>query len=137
MPTITTEYRGDMLFETKLGNHVLTIDVPPVMGGKDRGPEPPQLFIASLGSCVGALVAEYCGHKGIDTRDMTVDVSFEKTEHPTRLTNIRVRVNLPHADCEEGHRKEVLTRVAQHCPVHETIATVQDIRFDFVGKQQG
>jgi uncharacterized OsmC-like protein len=42
-----------MSFETTLGNHRLLIDVPASMGGKDRGPTPPELFVASLGSCGG------------------------------------------------------------------------------------
>lgn len=133
MSKITTFYRGDMLFETQLGNHRLTIDVPPTMGGKDRGPMPPQLFIASLGSCVGALVAEYCERRGMDAGEMTVDVTFEKTEHPSRLTDIRVTVTLPNADCSAQRCRDALLRVAEHCPVHQTIETVQGVTFDIVG----
>lgn len=58
MAIITTAYQGDMLFETTIGRHKLTIDVPREMGGQDRGPMPPQPFTASLGSCVGVLVAD-------------------------------------------------------------------------------
>ena len=47
MAKITTYYKGDMLFESKLGNHSVIIDVPAGMGGQDRGPTPPELFIAS------------------------------------------------------------------------------------------
>ena len=50
MAKITTYYKGDMLFESKLGTHSIIIDVPAGMGGTDRGPTPPELFIASLGS---------------------------------------------------------------------------------------
>ena len=38
MPSITTYYKGDMLFESQIGKHTITIDVPPAMGGSDRGP---------------------------------------------------------------------------------------------------
>lgn len=133
MSTITTCYKGDMLFRMKIGNHTLNIDVPPAMGGKDRGPMPPPLFIASLGSCLAPLVADYCSHREMDARDMAVDVSLEKTEHPTRLTGIRVTVTLPHADCSEQRCRDALLRVAEHCPVHQTIETVQGVKFDIVG----
>ena len=133
MPMITTEYKGDMLFETTVGKHRLTIDVPSNIGGKDRGPMPPQLFIASLGSCVGALVAEYCERHEVDTRDMAVDVDFDKTDHPSRLTNIKVTVRLPNADCSKQCRRDALRRVAEHCPVHETIETLQGVEFKIVG----
>ena len=125
MGKITTTYKGDMLFESKMGNHTLLIAGPAIMGGKDRNPTPPQLFIASLGSCVGAFVADYCGRAGIDTREMTVDVSFNKVENPTRLVDLKVIINLPHGDCTK--REKALLRVAEHCPVHETITTLQGI----------
>ena len=134
MATITTFYKGEMLFESKLGNHSILIDVPASMGGRDRGPTPPELFVASLGSCVGAFVADYCGRAGIDTRDLTVDVSFDKAEDPTRLANLKVRVNLPYGDCAK--REQAIRRVAEHCPVHETIATLEGIEIELVGKQE-
>lgn len=125
MAKITTDYKGDMLFESKIGNHSVIIDVPPDMGGTDRGPTPPQLFVASLGSCIAAFVANYCNNTGIDATDMTVDVTFDKVEDPTRLVNIKVHVNLPHGDYKR--REKALLRVAEHCPVHETISNLEGI----------
>jgi putative redox protein len=130
MATITTRYLGDMLFESDLGNHTVRIDVPAAMGGSDRGPTPPELFIASLGSCVGAFVASYCQRTAIDTEAMTVDVSFDKTGQPTRLTNLHVTVNLPNGFC--GDREKALQQVAEHCPVHETISTLDHISLEIV-----
>ncbi len=128
MAKITTYYRGDMLFESKLGNHSLLIDVPASMGGKDRSPTPPELFVASLGSCVGAFVAHYCQRTGIDATDMTVDVTFDKLENPTRLANLKVRIDLPQGECAD--RQAAIHRVAEHCPVHETITTMQAIEIE-------
>lgn len=132
MATITTVYKGDMLFESKIGNHSLIIDVPDSMGGTDRGPTPPQVFIASLGSCIAAFVAHYCNNVGLDTTDMSVDVSFEKVEDPTRLTDVVVDVKLPNADTK-GREKAIL-RVAGHCPVHETICTLENVDIVIKGK---
>ena len=134
MPTISTAYLHDMLFETQLGSHFLKIDVPSAMGGNDRGPTPPELFIASLGSCVGAFVAQYCQRQGIDTTEMTVDVAFDKVEKPTRLENLKIKIHLPYGNCQG--REKALKRVAEHCPVHETIATLKDIEFEFVDQRE-
>ena len=123
-----------MLFESEIGNHSIVIDVPPSMGGTDRGPTPPQVFVASLGSCIGAFVANYCENVGIDTADMTVDVTFDKVEDPTRLVNLKVRVNMPHGDYK-GRRKAIL-RVAEHCPVHETICNLEGIDIELKGKPE-
>jgi len=135
MATITTYYHGDMKFETTMGNHKLIIDVPEGMGGKDRGPQPPQLFIASIGSCVAALIAEYCNSHDTDASDMRVDISFDKEPNPTRLTNIKVKVTMPHVDCDDKRREAALKRVAHHCPVHKTIETMDNVEFEIVGQE--
>lgn len=131
MGKINTFYKGDMLFETEMGNHKIKIDVPPDMGGKDRGPTPPQLFIASLGSCVGAFVVNYCEKCGIDTEDLNIEVSFDKAADPTRLTNVKITVNIPKDDCCK--KAKAIKRVAEFCPVHMTIQTLEDIELEIVG----
>ncbi len=125
MGKITTFYKGDMLFASQIGNHTVMVDVPASMGGSDRAPTPPEFFIASLGSCVGAFVAQYCNRSGINAEGMTVDVTFDKADEPTRLCNIKAIVHLPNGDV--GARKEAILRVAEHCPVHETISTMEGL----------
>jgi uncharacterized OsmC-like protein len=134
MGKITTYYRGDMFFESKIGEHSVKIDVPASMGGSDRGPMPPQLFVASLGSCVGAFVAQYCEKNDIDTDDMTIDVTFEVAPDPTRLTDLKVTVNMPRGDC--GRKVKAIERVAAHCPVHMTIETMEDLPIEILGEGQ-
>jgi len=131
---ITTLYKGDMLFESQIGKHSVIIDVPDVMGGSDRGPQPPQLFIASLGSCIGAFVAQYCEKNGIDDEGMTVEMSFEKAPDPTRLVNLKAQVLLPKADCSK--RIRAIKRVAEHCPVHATINTMENLEIEIFGEGQ-
>jgi uncharacterized OsmC-like protein len=120
-----------MLFETKLGKHKVLIDVPPTMGGSDRGPTPPEFFVASLGSCVAALVANYCNNVNIDTTGLAVDVTFDKVDDPARLTNVQVTIDLPNADVN-GREKAIL-RVAQRCPVHETICSMDGVEISLNG----
>ncbi|MDA8216664.1 MAG: OsmC family protein [Dehalococcoidales bacterium] len=134
MPTITTNYKGDMLFETTIGRHKMTIDVPSSMGGKDRGPVPPEVFVASLGSCIGAFIAEYCKNTGINSEGLSVDLTFDKADDPTRLVNLKATVNLPKGDCSK--RVTALERVARHCPVHETISTMQGLDVTILGEGQ-
>ncbi len=132
MGKISTYYKGDMLFESEMGNHKLVIDVPPAMGGRDRGPTPPEVFVASLGSCVAAFVAQYCERNGVNTTDLSVDVAFDKADDPSRLVNLKVTINLPHGECKQ--RKAALQRVAEHCPVHETISTLGGIEIEILDK---
>ena len=131
MAKIKTYHKGEMLFGTRLGNHEILIDVPPSMGGKDRGPTPPEFFVASLGSCVAALVASYGNQSGIDVTDMSVDVTFDKVDDPTRLVNLKVQIDLPHADV--NGREKALLRVAERCPVHETVCHLDNVEMSLNG----
>ena len=131
MPTITTTSLGNGAFESQVGRHRIVTDVPNEMGGEDRGPEPAQLFVVSLGACVAAIVQTYCAAHDLDGRDLRVDVDFEKTGEPARLRRIVVRIAVPHADMSSDRLRTVVQRVAEHCPVHETISTLDAIRFEF------
>jgi len=130
MSRVTTTFKGDTLFEAKLGNHTLTIDGPEIWGGKDRGPLPPQLFMASIGSCVGVLVSNFCREHDLDASDLQVHVDYDNTEYPTRFENIWVKIDLPNAVCDDEFTLEALEHVAKHCPVHETIVTLERVNFE-------
>jgi hypothetical protein len=45
-----------------------------------------------------------------------------------------VRVELPNGQCAD--REKAIRRVAEHCPVHETILTMEGIDIDILGKEQ-
>lgn len=125
MPEITAKHMGDMKFETQIGNHKLIIDVPSEMGGKDRGATPPQLFVASLSSCIAVFATSYCNNAGIDAKDLSVSLSFDKLENPTRLGNFKATINIPNGDV--GKREKAIIHAASHCPIHETIHIPQKV----------
>jgi hypothetical protein len=63
---------------------------------------------------------------------MTVEMSFEKAAEPTRLVDLKATVNLPQGDC--GSRVKALERVADLCPVHETIKTMKGLEITIKGQ---
>jgi putative redox protein len=133
MSKITTYYKGDMLFESKLGAHRVIIDMPALMGGRDRGPEPSALFIAALGSCIGGSVADHCKRLNFDTRDMTVDVTFNELENPVRLANLRVTIHLPHCVC--AGQEQAILQLTEHCSIYESLGMLKGIQIELVDKQ--
>ena len=130
MGKITTYLKEGMLFESQLGDHKVLIEGPESWGGKNTAPPPPQFFMASIGSCVGVLVAHFCDTHQLDPSGMSVDVTYDSADHPTRFTNIKVTVNLPNARCGDECTRKALQSVAEHCPVHETITLLEDIQFE-------
>ena len=119
MASVNVQFKGDMLFEAKSGNQTLKVDVPAPMGGKDRGMTPTELFAASLASCVGVLVVAYCKDMKIDPTGLSVDVTYDKLDQPTRLGHFKAAIKIPAGGWES--RKEGVLRAAERCPVHETI----------------
>jgi uncharacterized OsmC-like protein len=65
------------------------------------------------------MTAYCCQQSGIDSTGLSVDVSFDRADKPYHLVNLRVKINLPHADCKG--REQALLNAATHCPVHQTI----------------
>ncbi|MBU0627889.1 MAG: OsmC family protein [Nanoarchaeota archaeon] len=129
MPSVNIVKKEDMLFETKVGNHSLEIDVPDTMGGKDRAMTPPQLLLVAMASCTAAFVAEYCKTAGIDSKDLKVTLNFEKTENQTMLTNFKMNVSLPNLP---ENKKQAVLRAASACPVHDSIKNFKGIDFVLV-----
>ena len=125
MPEVTVKHMGDMKFETQIGNHKLIIDVPPEMDGKDRGPTPPQLFVASLSSCIAIFAASYCNNAGINAEGLSVSLSFDKLKDPIRLANFKAQIKIPNGDV--GKREKAVIHAASHCPIHETIHLPQEV----------
>ena len=129
MSRVTTICAGENLFESIIGDHRIKIDSPESWGGGNRGPMPPQLFMASIGSCVAVLVNHFCNQHSLCSDNLSVDVDYDKADHPSRFTNIRVTVNMPDTNCPDEITRKALQHVAEHCPVHETIATMEKISF--------
>jgi putative redox protein len=126
---VTAENKGNLLMEARCGNHSLLLDVPKTWGGKDRGPNPTELFAASLAACVVALVTKACVGKGLDAKGTHVEVTYDYMQDPLRMDNFRVRIRLPHGIGAE-HRAD-LQKAAESCPVHETMRGRPNVQFSF------
>lgn len=116
---VTVEHLGAVQFEIKARQHSVIADQPTESGGFDEGMTPPELFLASLGSCAASYAAEYLRQKGLATQGTRVVVHADKVPNPARIDNIHIEVDLPMA-CEESDREGV-DRAVHRCLVHNTL----------------
>lgn len=116
---VTVQHLGAVQFEIKARQHVVVSDQPPENNGFDEGMTPPELFLASLGSCAAYYAAEFLKQKDPATEGTRVRVTAEKVPNPVRLDNIRIEVELPMA-CEERERAGV-DRAVHRCLIHNTL----------------
>jgi len=113
------EHLGDLQFEIKARTHTIACDQPGENGGYDEGMTPPELFLASLGSCAGFYAAEYLRKQHSATAGTRIKVTAEKAKDPPRLADFRIEVELP-VEVSEQHRGGVENAI-HHCLIQNTL----------------
>ena len=116
---VTVEHLGALQFEIKARHHSIVSDQPSENGGHDEGMTPPELLLASLGSCVGFYVAQYLRKHQLATEGTRVRVTAEKLKDPARIDNFRIEIETT-AVLTEQHQSGV-ENAAQHCLIHNTL----------------
>ena len=129
---ITVEHLGSVQFEIRAGNHSIISDQPTSDGGFDEGMTPPELLLASLGSCAGYYAAQYLRKNKLATEGTRVRVTCEKVKDPlARMTNFVIEVDAP-VELSDAQRKGVEDAV-EHCLVHNTLLHSPKIELKVAG----
>lgn len=116
---VFVEHLGRVQFEIKARQHAIVSDQPSENGGFDEGMTPPELLLASLGSCAGFYAAQYLRKHHLATEGTRVRVTAEKTANPPRVDRFQIEVDVPVA-FEERH-KEGIEAAVKHCLIHNTL----------------
>lgn len=111
-------YIGGHKFEASARGHVIVSDQPLDNDGSDYGMTPPELFLASLGTCAGYYASEYLRARGLPDSDLEVRVAGFKGEHPPRFGSLRIEVFAP--DLNERHQHGI-RRAVESCLIHNTL----------------
>jgi putative redox protein len=115
----TVRYLGNLKFEAAARGHRLICDQPVENQGSDKGMTPPELLLASLGTCAGYYAVQYLGTRGLNAHRLTVRVSAEKATQPARLASFVVEVEAP--DIDPKHHDGLL-RAVNACLIHNTLS---------------
>jgi uncharacterized OsmC-like protein len=123
---ITVEHLGSVQFEIKARGHSIVSDQPVEQGGFNEGMTPPELLLASLGSCAGFYAAQYLRKHKLAVEGTRVRVSCDKVKDPVpRMTNFVIEVDSP-VELSQEHRQGVREAV-EHCLVHNTLLHTPEI----------
>jgi len=111
------------------GNHQITGDEPTtVEGGKDKGPDPYDYLLMSLGSCTLMTVKMYANHKGWDLGDAYMELRHNKKhdqdckncEDPKSKIDVIEKELIVDGDLNDEQLDRLLD-ISQKCPVHRTL----------------
>lgn len=78
--SVSTQWLGNMAFESEINGHKLIIDADPSVGGEDRGPRPKLLMLSALGGCTAMDIVAILKKMRIDIEGLNVIVEGDLTE---------------------------------------------------------
>jgi ribosomal protein S12 methylthiotransferase accessory factor len=115
---ITVSFPGGRRVNASYGKFDIATDQSLEHGGQASAPEPYDLFLTSLATCVGAYVIGFCRNRDIPTEGMRLIQSWDRDKEG-RVTSIAIRIEVPEEFPPKYH--DALVRVASKCSVKKTI----------------
>lgn len=116
---VTVEHLGAVQFEITARHHRLVSDQPPENNGFDEGMTPPELLLASLGSCAAYYAVDYLKRSKIDAGAVKTRVTADKVKGPFRLDNFNIAVEVD-AELDDAQVKG-LEDAVHRCLIHNTL----------------
>lgn len=105
-----------MAFEVTTGSgHVVSVDGPPDLGGRNQGARPMELLLASIATCSGIDVVEILRKGKRDFDGVTVAVEGKRADAvPAVFTEIKLVFSVPGATRRHAERAVALS-VEKYC----------------------
>jgi uncharacterized OsmC-like protein len=125
---VVIEHLGAVQFEIKARGHVIVSDQPRESGGFDEGMTPPELLLASLGSCAAYYAADYLRQHQLAREGTRVRIVADKVKNPARVDNFRIEIDVP-VGLDEKHQKGIQDAV-HRCLIHKTLLHPPKIELD-------
>ncbi len=125
--------------DVRARKHEITVDEPKELGGTDLGPNPIELLLASLASCLSIAVRFHASRRNIRLDEVSVEASGELDIRgfmgvegvKPGLKKIEVLLRIKSPEPEEKLR-ELLEFVEAHCPVADTLRSTTPIKLNLV-----
>jgi len=92
---VKVSHLGKVQFKIQARSHSIVCDQPAENNGEDAGMTPPELLLASLGSCAAYYAVEYLKTRNLADSGVEVTVTAEKLKSPARLGSFNIRVLCP------------------------------------------
>jgi len=128
------ELPGGARVDAQFGPYLVQTDQPVECGGEGSAPTPFSLFLASIGTCAGVYVSDFCRQRGLPTDNVRIIERIEKNHEIGVISKIALDIQLP-PNFPDKYREAVI-RAADQCavmkaienpPIFEVAATVVPI----------
>jgi len=99
--SVVAKWEGGMRCRVDAGRFRLTVDEPESAGGTDAGPQPTDLFLASVASCFTLAMAWSARRRGVELTAVQVTAEGQYAGPRFESITIAVRAAGPEADIDE------------------------------------
>jgi putative redox protein len=130
---VKVTHLSNVRFNIQSRSHSILCDQPVDNGGDDTAMTPPELMLASLGSCAAFYAVQYLKTRNLADSGVEVAVTAEKLKGPARLGNFKIHVEYP-VVLDQEHT-EGLMRSVKHCLIHNTLLVTPEIEIELAAKE--
>jgi len=129
---INVTWKEDMAFEAEVNDHKIMMDAYETVGGKDRGPRPKPLTLASLGGCTGMDVVSILKKMRVDFDSLNIEIEADMTdEHPKVYNKIHIIYNFTGKALPiEKLEKAVNLSQDRYCGVSAMLRKASDLSYE-------
>ena len=103
-------------------------------GGENTAPDPYNMFLASIGSCVGVFVANFCDSHSISKEDITISQEIDIDPETNLLKKMDTVIHLP--ESFPAKYRNACLKVANQCFVKKSIQGQPEFGMDVVIDQK-
>ena len=114
------KFDGGKAISAHIGGHIIKTDQPIEGGGQNSAPNPFQLFLASIGTCVGFFVKSFLDQREISAEGIKITQNNKFDEQTGLATDISFEITLP-TDFPDKYIPALIA-VAEQCKVKKSIA---------------
>jgi len=122
-----------MAFAAEVNGHTIVLDADEAFGGKDEGPRPKPLILASLAGCSGMDVVSILKKMREPVSWFNMRVQGELSEeHPKSYTSVRIIYEFKASDGlkDENVRKAVELSQERYCGVNALLRKAIPVEFE-------
>ncbi|UCF09511.1 MAG: OsmC family protein [Candidatus Bipolaricaulota bacterium] len=118
-------FPGGMRVDVAFAEHTVCTDQPRSAGGDGSAPSPFDLFVASIGACVGYYVLAFCSRREIPVDGIDLALHTEAPPDGKGVARILVDIGLPESFPERY--VDACVRAAEQCTVKRHLESPPEI----------
>ncbi len=128
MDNVKVVLSGKKSFNVSVRGHKMITDLPVDQGGDDTGPTTVELFVSSIGACMGIYALSYLKTAGVSHEGLSLSIDWTLGKNKSRIREIKATLSLAGADL--GDRRSALLSAAKKCLLYNTVYEPPEISLE-------